>query len=259
MVVYNIFSGSSKGPNIYGTEPWHFYIRNLLLNFNLWFPLALLAMPLLLWQHLFRRKMVSKQTILRSVVFTTPFYMWLAIFSIQPHKEERFMYPAYPALAINAAISIHILLANFGSTDPKDLVSKVPGSLKFAFVVYFVLAALYASALRTIGNVTAYSAPLRVYNPLLQPGVAGPSDTVCHAKEWYRFPSSYFLPNGTKAKFVKSEFSGLLPGEFSEAKQGFGFYPGAWMIPPGMNDENIEDPGKYVRPLHRLLLIPANK
>ena len=50
-----------------------------------------------------------------------------------------------------------------------------------------------------------------------------------------------------KAKFIKSDFAGLLPGEFSEAKTGFGFFPGAWLEPSGMNDKNIEDPGKYVR------------
>jgi alpha-1,2-mannosyltransferase len=50
-----------------------------------------------------------------------------------------------------------------------------------------------------------------------------------------------------RAKFIKSEFDGLLPGEFSEAQTGFGMWPGAWLIPSGMNDQNIEDMGKYVR------------
>ena len=53
-----------------------------------------------------------------------------------------------------------------------------------------------------------------------------------------------------RAKFIKSEFDGLLPGEFSEAKTGFGVWPGAWLIPSGMNDQNIEDMGKYVRHHH---------
>jgi alpha-1,2-mannosyltransferase len=50
--------------------------------------------------------------------------------------------------------------------------------------------------------------------------------------------------------FIKSEFSGLLPGEFAEADTTADWsdkYPGTWFIPDGMNDENIEDPGKYVR------------
>ena len=246
IVLYNVFSGGSKGPNIYGVEPWHFYIRNLTLNFNAWFFLALGALPLVLLQHTRRQRVISKQTLLRGIVFVSPFYLWLGIFTLQPHKEERFMYPAYPALALNAATSLHILLANFGSTDPKDLVSKIPPKLKLAIVSAFILGTLDLGVLRTIGTTTAYSAPLSIYSPLHRQGVSSPGDNVCLGKEWYRFPSSYLLPEKVRAKFIKSEFSGLLPGEFSEAHVGFGLFPGAWLIPPGMNDENLEDPGKYV-------------
>jgi len=94
--------------------------------------------------------------------------------------------------------------------------------------------------------ITAYNAPLSVYKPLRLPGVTQSGDNVCLGKEWYRFPSSYHLPTGVSAKFVKSEFNGLLPGDFSQAGKGFGLYPGAWLMPSGMNDENKEDPSKYV-------------
>lgn len=245
IVLYNVFSGGSRGPDIYGVEPWHFYIRNLALNFNIWFFLALAAFPLLVVQHFIIQKAVSKQTLLRSVVFVSPFYLWLAIFTAQPHKEERFMYPVYPALALNAAISLHILLANFGSTDPQHLVSKIPAPIKLAVVAVPMLLSFNVGMLRTVGTLTAYSAPLNVYQPLHNPGVAQPSDTVCLGKEWYRFPSSFSLPHGVHAKFIKSEFSGLLPGEFSEARTGFGLFPGTWLVPSGMNDENLEDVGKY--------------
>lgn len=43
LLTYNVFT--SHGPNLYGTEPWHFYFVNGFLNFNLAFPLALLALP----------------------------------------------------------------------------------------------------------------------------------------------------------------------------------------------------------------------
>lgn len=151
IVLYNVFSGGSRGPDIYGVEPWHFYIRNLALNFNIWFFLALASLPLLLVQHIGLQKSVSKQTLLRSIVFVSPFYLWLAIFTAQPHKEERFMYPAYPALALNAAISLHILLANFGSTDPQHLVSRIPPQLKLAIVAIPLLLSFDVGVLRTIG------------------------------------------------------------------------------------------------------------
>lgn len=156
------------------------------------------------------------------------------------------MYPVYPALALNAALSLHILLANFGSTDPRDIVSKIPATLKLAIVSAFVLVAVDAGVLRILALSSGYSAPLQIYSPLRGVNITQPGDNICLGKEWYRFPSSYHLPDGVKAKFIKSEFSGLLPGEFSEANVGFGFYPGAWLVPSGMNDENKEDLSKYV-------------
>lgn len=39
--------GLHGGPNIFGTEPWDFYLRNLFLSFNLWLLLAAAAGPLL--------------------------------------------------------------------------------------------------------------------------------------------------------------------------------------------------------------------
>ena len=258
IVNYNVF-GSKGGPDLYGTEPWHFYIRNLFLNFHVWFLLALISMPLLLVQHFSRARGATRASYLRGVVFLTPFYLWLAIFTLQPHKEERFMYPAYPALAINAAMAMHIILANFGSTDPKDLVSKIPVRLRFLTILAFVVSALVFSAVRTLGTITAYNAPLSVYKPLHEPGnVARPGDFVCLGKEWYRFPSHYLLPTSVRAKFIKSEFSGLLPGEFSEASRGFGLFPGTWLVPPGMNDENREDVGKYTDIKHCAFLIDSH-
>ena len=245
IVLYNVFSGGSRGPDIYGVEPWHFYIRNLALNFNLWFFLAMAALPLLLLQQFASKSIFSHQALLRGVAFLSPFYLWLAIFTLQPHKEERFMYPAYPALALNAATSLHILLANFGSSDPKSIFSKIPAQLKLLVVSAFVLASFNIGALRTIGSMTAYSAPLNVYQPLQHENFEF-RGFVCLGKEWYRFPSSYFLPDMSRARFIRSEFSGLLPGSFIEESSGFGSYPGAYIVPSGMNDENLEDPGKYV-------------
>lgn len=246
IVAYNVFGGSNGGPNIYGTEPWHFYVRNLALNFNVWFVLALLAYPALFLQHYIWQQAATRRSFLQNLIATSPFYLWLAIFTVQPHKEERFMYPVYPLLTLNAALTFHILLTWLGSHQPGTLPSNLPPKLKMLSVVFFLLATTAISQLRTVGMVTAYSAPLKVYAPLLQSGKVRAGDTVCLGKEWYRFPSSYFLPDGVKAKFIRSEFRGLLPGEFREAKVGFGLFPGTWLEPAGMNNENREDPGKYV-------------
>lgn len=155
------------------------------------------------------------------------------------------MYPAYPFLALNAAISFHMLLTWLGHTNPRTLIGKIPPQVKLAIVLPLVLLSLNLGLLRNLGTVTACGAPLQIYSAL-QSNTTSPTDTICFGKDWYRFPTSHFLPHNMHAKFIKSGFDGLLPGEFSEAKIGFGFFPGTWLVPPGMNDRNEEDPGKYV-------------
>lgn len=162
------------------------------------------------------------------------------------------MYPAYPLLALNAATALHIIMTYVGSSNPRELISIIPSRVRMVAISLFVIFTLDIAFLRTYGLATGYRAPLQVYEPLNNASIARSGDNVCLGKEWYRFPSSYHLPNGMHAKFIKSEFNGLLPGEFSEAKVGFGFFPGAWLEPPGMNDENREDPGKYVCISHHL-------
>ncbi|KAK1775222.1 Alg9-like mannosyltransferase family-domain-containing protein [Copromyces sp. CBS 386.78] len=252
IVKYNIFS-KTGGPELYGTEPWDFYFKNLALNFNIWFVLALFSLPILLLQKLLSKSAETFQTGFRTVVFLTPFYMWLAIFSLQPHKEERFMYPAYPFLALNAALAIHTLLAAFGNADAKSLVGKIPAKLKLAVVAFGLLLSINVGLARIYGLYTAYSAPLSIYQPLFE--VGGEGDSVCFGKDWYRFPSSYFLPRDMHAKFIRSEFRGLLPGEFSEAGTGFGLFSGTWLPTSGLNDRNEEDPGKYIDPKSCVFLV----
>lgn len=156
------------------------------------------------------------------------------------------MYPVYPFLALTAALSFHIILTYLGSTNPKELVGRVPTKLKIAAALSVVLVAFNAGVLRTLGMITAYNAPLKVLEPLQNVEVAQTADSVCFGKEWYRFPSSYFLPNNMHAKFIRSEFRGLLPGEFPDAPTYLGRLDGASQIPSGMNDLNIEDSSKYV-------------
>lgn len=156
------------------------------------------------------------------------------------------MYPAYPTLALNAAMTLHILLAAFGQVDPKTFVGKIPARLKLMVVLFTVIGSIDLGVARIYGIYNAYSAPLKILEPLQNSTIGGYGESVCYGKEWYRFPSSFHLPNQMKAKFVKSEFQGLLPGEFAVARTGFGFWSGAWLVPAGMNDQNLEDMGKYV-------------
>jgi len=117
IVKYNIFGGAGRGPDLYGTSPWHFYINNLLLNFNYLLPLALLSLPALSITYLVDRKRLgfTNPTNEQSSPFTllalrlAPFYLWLVILTAQAHKEERFMFPAYPLLCFNAAVTLYLM------------------------------------------------------------------------------------------------------------------------------------------------------
>lgn len=70
---------------------------------------------------------------------------------------------------------------------------------------------------------------------------------ICIGKEWYRFPSSFFLPSGIKNSknqvliaeldFIESEFAGLLPKPYMK-----GSLPEITRaIPTGMNDLNRKE------------------
>lgn len=117
IVQYNIFGGSERGPDLYGTSPWYFYILNLLLNFNIVFVLAFASLPsLAITYHIDRKRLgLTKPGPHESSPFTVlalrlaPLYLWVAILTAQAHKEERFMFPAYPLICFNAAVTVYLL------------------------------------------------------------------------------------------------------------------------------------------------------
>lgn len=164
------------------------------------------------------------------------------------------MFVAYPTLCLSAATSFHLILSLWDSISiPISCQIRIPFQHRFlSFLNWGILISPMAisfllSISRILAIVTGYSAPMHMYNQLHIPENA--TGNLCLGKEWYRFPSSYFLPGGLKPKFVKSAFSGLLPGQFVEGKSGSWDRPGMWTVPDGMNDENQEDISKYVRPL----------
>ena len=117
IVKYNVFPDSQRGPELYGSEPVHFYLYNLLLNFNVLVPFALFALPALAVTYRVDSKRLGEryQWAGKSSPYTllairlAPFYLWLAIMTLQNHKEERFMYPIYPMIAFNGAVTIYLV------------------------------------------------------------------------------------------------------------------------------------------------------
>jgi alpha-1,2-mannosyltransferase len=193
-------------------------------------------MPTELWKPTFKRD------------FTLcTIYLWVGIFILQPHKEERFMYVIYPMICYNAAYSIESLTQIFN----KLFLGKVRGSILRVTTngLQTVILVLYAilSLARILAQLRAYAAPMQVYNNLESPS------NICLGKEWYRFPSSFFIPENSQALLVKSAFDGLLPGKFHDSDDS-GWRSATWQIPSGMNDQNLEEISHLVRSKIKTLL-----
>jgi alpha-1,2-mannosyltransferase len=120
IIKYNLFPTPGAGPELYGTEPWYFYILNALLNFNILFPLALISLPLLAitavthpkrFGDLRDRVPGSTHPAVSLAIRLVPLHLYLVVVSLQKHKEERFLFPAYGHVILNAAVSIYLLRA----------------------------------------------------------------------------------------------------------------------------------------------------
>ncbi|KAG9087602.1 mannosyltransferase [Ceratobasidium sp. UAMH 11750] len=262
LVKYNIFSGSSgRGPTLYGSEPWYFYLLNLTLNFNVLLPLAFVSLPGLLITYRFDRKRLgsmrgpageasSPYTLL--AIRLAPLYLWTTVLTTQAHKEERFMYPAYPLLCFNAATTLYLMRGWMETAYIKATKSPYRASQTSLFTLT-TLATVTLTTLLSISRILAlykyYHAPLDImhhfqYNELTQllntthllplPDTTKNAHTskydddidadlslvrqfglkICWGAEWYRFPGSYLVPAGIEPLLVESGFDGMLPRPF---------------------------------------------
>lgn len=226
ILMYNIKAG---GDELYGVEPWTYYVKNLLLNFNY----AVVGITSVLPLFLLKQERSKNVSVL---ILLLPMYLWLLIVGPRPHKEERFLFPIYPCISLGAAIStvtiVDGLLSWLRQTTPRS--STV---LKIQALLWAPAAILSLSRASALAKY--YTAPLNVYAQLQkEPNVV--DSVVCTCGEWYRFPSSFFLPPTIDSfRFVQSSFQGQLPQPFTSKGSG----PGA---KTKFNDRNRPEPGSYV-------------
>ncbi|XP_029771550.1 alpha-1,2-mannosyltransferase ALG9 [Suricata suricatta] len=208
IVLYNVFT--PHGPDLYGTEPWYFYLINGFLNFNVAFALALLVLPLTsLMEHLLQR-------------FHGSFYFFLQYRFLSFQKCYHFVFQRYR-------------LEHYTVT-----------SSWLASGTLFVFGLLSFS--RSVALFKGYHGPLDLYpefyriatDPALHTVPEGRPVNVCVGKEWYRFPSSFLLPDNWQLQFIPSEFRGQLPKPFAEGPLA------TRIVPTDMNDQNLEEPSRYI-------------
>lgn len=229
ILLYNVLNASEEsGPNIFGVEPWYYYVINLVLNFPL---------PVLIFSVVgcFHRRIWP---------LSTSLILWISIFIAQPHKEERFLYPIYGLITLTASIGIFKFINYFQRQKALQKLLK--------FIIYMTI--LLQATSRIVALVTNYSAPFHVYGQLYNQEIThAPMSkfddqetitNVCTGREWFRFPNSFFLPENFRLKFVASGFDGILPGDFIEGKSNI--FQTVRHIPSNMNNLNQFEKDKIV-------------
>ncbi|XP_021093559.1 alpha-1,2-mannosyltransferase ALG9 isoform X10 [Heterocephalus glaber] len=230
-----------------GTEPWYFYLINGFLNFNVAFALALLVLPLTsLMEYLLQRFHVQN---LGHPYWLTlaPMYVWFIIFFIQPHKEERFLFPVYPLICLCGAVALSALQKCYHFVFQRyRLEHYTVTSNWLALGIVFLFGLLSFS--RSVALFRGYHGPLDLYpefyriatDPTIHTVPEGRPVNVCVGKEWYRFPSSFLLPDNWQLQFIPSEFRGQLPKPFAAGPLA------TRIVPTDMNDQNLEEPSRYI-------------
>ncbi|XP_077402409.1 alpha-1,2-mannosyltransferase ALG9 isoform X2 [Vanacampus margaritifer] len=245
ILLYNVFT--PHGPDLYGTEPWHFYFVNGALNFNLVFVLALFSLPLTALMETLLHKF-NVQNLGRPYWLTlSPMYLWMLVFFTRSHKEERFLFPVYPLICLSGAVALSALQKCYHFLFQRYRLEHYTVSSNWLALSTVVVVAV-VSLSRSVALFRGYHAPLDLYPEFLRIAKdttlhsvpEGRPVSVCVGKEWYRFPSSFLLPNNWQLHFIQSEFKGQLPKPYTSGPHA------TQIIPADMNDQNLEEPSRYV-------------
>ena len=175
---YNVLNNHSGR---FGSSPLWYYGANFVLNFPL-------AAPLAAWGWLKIRGSLT--------TVSTYWIFWLCLFTLQPHKEERFMVPMYCGALICAA---------YGACQTR-------GALRFVTLVAGVLGCLAGVSRCSQLYHGSYLGIRDVWTEIAMEGSTG---VYCLGRTWYRYPSSFYLPTEATVAFVDKDFGGLLPAPFT--------------------------------------------
>ncbi|KAJ0046216.1 hypothetical protein Pint_04720 [Pistacia integerrima] len=233
LLVYNVVGGGES--HLYGTEGPLYYLRNGFNNFNFCFILALLFLAIL---PIARKKYAPDL-----LIVVSPFYIWLAFMSLQPHKEERFLYPIYPLVCVAASAVIDsfpdLFRDKYNPADNSLLVTSA--KILRPLVLSLILCASHS---RTFSLINGYAAPIEVYKILEHHDDADTGSVVCVGGEWHRYPSSFFIPDYVgEVRWIDDGFRGLLPFPFNSTLGGTSAAPAYF------NNKNKASPEQYLHDL----------
>ena len=253
---------------------WSFYLRNLALQFNVAFPLAVAAPVMALFSHAFQIILETKTRKMNKGAMSKKAKVpWLALlfWRVAISRALVFFFNA----SQRRTVFVHRLrtLSGIVWNNCRGDIRYVQNVfsrhktrydwpiLKSSQRAFTMLAALIGvsslmlfialSASRTFALVTYYGAPIEIYGSLPEKPLEWlldkkPSDdiNVCVGDEWYRFPSHFHLPNKKyRIRFIRGAFNGSLPMYFESAAG-----KGTAGSPVGLNDKNQAHENQWFYP-----------
>lgn len=161
---------------------------------------------------------------------------------------SRFLFPIYPIICVCGAIALDGIQKLFFRIW--CLIKTVPHGTHYLDASIFIMViAICISTLLGMSRIFAlyknYHAPLDLMMELNRFPTEGKISAksvvnVCFGKDWYRYPSSFFLPNTNwNIRFVQSEFKGILPAPYANTENATA------LIHEHFNDQNLEVPSLY--------------
>ncbi|KAD0572593.1 hypothetical protein E3N88_44040 [Mikania micrantha] len=230
LLMYNVVGGGES--HLYGIEGPLYYLKNGFNNFNFALVLALLFVATL--------SVTKKKYAPDLLVVVSPVYIWLIFMSLQPHKEERFLYPIYPLICVAAASVIESIPDFFYDrySTEQSLLYKIAKNLR-PLLIGLILCVSHS---RTFSLINGYSAPLEIYKHFEHHDDAGTGAVVCVGSEWHRFPSSFFIPDYVgEVRWIDDGFTGLLPFPFNSTLGGTSAAPSYF------NNKNKASPDQFIQ------------
>jgi alpha-1,2-mannosyltransferase len=242
MILYNALGTSGGGAHLYGVEPFSYYFKNLFLNFNfigVIFLGSFCTMAKSQWLYV-----------------NCPFLLHFLLYQSMPHKEERFLFVVYPAIAVGASMVLTrfcwattMTNSNNNEADNETRIKLFHWKRVVLFIILSGFAILSMSRNIALARLKAplwilrhgidfhqHHRPLSISNKEMKL-----QEKICYGREWYRFPSSFYLGNDMEIAYVESKFSGILPQPFTSK-----FDNGFARIPPHMNDQNRKESSHFV-------------
>ncbi|KAK8815438.1 hypothetical protein WA158_003650 [Blastocystis sp. Blastoise] len=251
IVLYNVLKVGG-GSELYGVEPWSYYLKNLLINFNIIavlafiFPIIYILVSLYHWIQ--KTPFKSNSPVGINIIYYGICYIFMGIFFTQEHKEERFLYIIYPFIYMTAAFSLDYIISGIKSVGTKlnkyiryIYTPLTTISIYIVFAIYICL-----SVSRIYAYIYYFHAPINVYtnlyyNQLKATTTVSSPMNICLGKEWHRYPASFFIPNNDalNVTYIESGFKGILPKPYATIN-------GTFTIPTGMNTMNKQEMDRYI-------------